>query len=141
MENKYIIENPKEFILGGKAEFTLENIITHNHLTFSINKCNDKQMYFVSVCNTYDGYMFIGCLYTNKELTEFSFVKSKKLDADKEQLSIKSFMFIKHNYLENFTPFAEMKFYHHGNCCVCGRKLTTPDSIIRGIGPFCASRS
>ena len=27
-----------------------------------------------------------------------------------------------------------------GRCCVCNRKLTTPDSIRLGIGPVCAGR-
>ncbi len=138
-DKKYIIENPKEFILGGKSKFTLENIQTKNHLTFVVNKCADKQMFFVSVCNKYEGYMFIGCLYTNVELTEFTFVKSKKLDAEKEQLSVKTFMYIKTNYLENNFPNEVMKFYHFGYCCKCGRTLTTPESIKAGIGPYCAS--
>jgi len=138
MENKYIIENPKDFILAGKSKFTLENIKTNIHLTFSVTKVPEKQMYFVGVCNKYDGYMFIGCLYTNKELTEFSFVKGKKLNPDEEQLSIKAFNYIKADYLERNIPNENMKFYHHGHCCKCGRVLTTPESIKAGIGPFCA---
>ena len=31
-----------------------------------------------------------------------------------------------------------MNFYHKGHCCVCGKTLTTPESIKNGIGPFCA---
>lgn len=29
---------------------------------------------------------------------------------------------------------------HAGKCCVCARKLTTPESIAAGIGPTCAAR-
>ena len=29
---------------------------------------------------------------------------------------------------------------HEGKCCRCGRKLTTPESIDRGIGPECAKK-
>lgn len=30
---------------------------------------------------------------------------------------------------------------HDGRCCRCGRKLTTPESVERGIGPECWARS
>lgn len=30
-----------------------------------------------------------------------------------------------------------MNFYHMGICGRCGRALTTPESITRGIGPVC----
>jgi hypothetical protein len=29
------------------------------------------------------------------------------------------------------------KIQHEGKCCRCGRTLTTPESIERGIGPEC----
>lgn len=32
------------------------------------------------------------------------------------------------------------KLYHIGRCGACGRALTTPDSVERGIGPVCAGR-
>ena len=30
-----------------------------------------------------------------------------------------------------------IKFYHSSKCSVCGRQLTTPESITKGIGPKC----
>ena len=35
---------------------------------------------------------------------------------------------------------AEAYAAHSGNCYVCGRTLTTPESLAAGIGPTCASR-
>jgi hypothetical protein len=35
---------------------------------------------------------------------------------------------------------AEAYGHEHGVCCLCGRELTNPDSIERGIGPVCASK-
>ncbi|NNM34462.1 MAG: hypothetical protein HKO53_15395 [Gemmatimonadetes bacterium] len=37
------------------------------------------------------------------------------------------------------TPFA-VRCLHEGRCACCGRKLTTPESIDRGIGPVCAGK-
>ena len=136
------IESPREFILAGNSYFTAQSDKSKNHLTFKVTKCEDKEMFFVAVCNTYDGYMFIGNLYANIERTSFNFVKSKKLKEDKDQLSIIVFKFIIDNYLlpgivRTFPN--TMTFYHHGKCGKCGRVLTTPESIKRGLGPFCAS--
>lgn len=35
---------------------------------------------------------------------------------------------------------AGWRLMHEGRCCVCGRRLTRPDSIEAGIGPECAER-
>lgn len=136
----YTIENPRQFILAGRAFFTLQNIVTKKHLTFRVSKCDDKRMYFVSVCNSYDTFMFIGNLYANEDKTKFNFVKSKRLNDENEALSLKTFNWIKTEILENCKNFLEMEFLHFGKCSVCGRKLTTPESIKIGIGPDCITR-
>lgn len=38
------------------------------------------------------------------------------------------------------TLLGSAEVWHEGKCCRCGRKLTTPESIARGLGPECASR-
>jgi hypothetical protein len=137
---EFSIPQPKEFILAGKAYFTAQSDKTSAHLTYKVTKCDDKNMYFISVNTDYEQYMFVGNLWTNKELTDFNFVKSKKLDPNKEQLSVIVFQFIIDKYLVNPIPPKapnSITFYHHGKCARCGRKLTTPDSIKRGIGPQC----
>lgn len=137
---QHIIENPKQFILGGKAFFTITNKINKKHLTFKVNKCEDKQMFFVSVCNDYDKYMFIGCLYTNQELTDFNFIKSKKISIQDDPLSVKTFKWIIDEILIKEYTNDIMEFFHHCKCCKCGRTLTTPDSIKQGIGDYCKNK-
>ena len=34
----------------------------------------------------------------------------------------------------------ELEFWHSGRCGRCGRLLTTPESIKRGLGPVCAEK-
>lgn len=36
---------------------------------------------------------------------------------------------------------AQVEFWHEGKCCRCGRKLTDPESVSRGLGPECAGRA
>ena len=137
----YEIENPREFILAGNSYFTAQSNKTNNHLTYKVSKCDDKNMFFVSVCYEYGGYGFIGNLWCNDELTSFNFVKSKKF-VDDNVKSVLAFEFIIKNYLIPGveTPQAPntITFYHHGKCGRCGRPLTTPESIKRGLGPYCA---
>jgi len=137
MQDNIVIENQKEFILGGRAYFTVESEETKNRFTYKINLCKtNKNMFFVSVCYAYESYNFIGNLYTNEAKTEFKFVQSKKLT--KTPTSVEVIKFIIEHYLNNNKPHSKLVFYHHGHCCRCGRTLTTPESIKRGIGPFCA---
>jgi hypothetical protein len=35
---------------------------------------------------------------------------------------------------------AGFRIMHDGHCSVCGRKLTTPESLDSGIGPVCAAK-
>lgn len=34
-----------------------------------------------------------------------------------------------------------VEFYHDGQCCMCGRTLTVPESVRTGIGPECAAKA
>lgn len=34
----------------------------------------------------------------------------------------------------------QVEFWHAGRCAKCGRLLTTPESIARGLGPTCATK-
>jgi Family of unknown function (DUF6011) len=47
----------------------------------------------------------------------------------------KSWIAIKYLFEHPDTPF--IKIFHSGTCLKCGRKLTTPESILSGIGPKC----
>ena len=38
------------------------------------------------------------------------------------------------------TRFAQVELWHAGRCSACGRLLTDPESIQRGLGPVCAER-
>jgi hypothetical protein len=36
---------------------------------------------------------------------------------------------------------AALQVWHEGRCGRCGRKLTTPESVLLGLGPVCASKT
>jgi len=135
-DNDYIIQTPKDFILGGKANFTVENSITKNRFTYTINQNKkDNKMYFVKVSYAYGEYMYIGALINTSY--GFKFKISAKLIESETPPSVKVIEYIIKWYLNLDHPHQNMIFYHHGHCCRCGRVLTTPESVIKGIGPFC----
>jgi hypothetical protein len=45
-----------------------------------------------------------------------------------------------HGTQDQMTEYGKAYARHSGNCYVCGRLLTTPESIAAGIGPVCAGR-
>jgi len=138
MEEQYIIEDVKKFITGGKAEFTVQNVVSNNHLTFSISKDKVKPHFYVNVCYSYVQYIYIGLLVINDG--KYSFIKSKRLqDSKEDSTSVKVIEYMIKYYLNSDDGHNNLAFYHHGRCCKCGRPLTTPESIQKGIGPFCDS--
>lgn len=134
------IEDIKRFIVGGKAIMTLESKRTGRWFTYKIKKAkkdDDKSPFFVSVLTGQDNenaYTYMGTIFNNGKLT-FSLTKNSKIGED--ALSYKAFAFF-FNLLMKDTLHEEITIYHRGLCCVCGKTLTTPESIQRGIGPSCA---
>ena len=89
--------------------------------------------------NNETDYQYICYLY---ERGENLHVKPRKPEARRSQpLSMLAFdWFIR--CLNSSNPFPiGLYVYHDGRCSRCGRILTTPDSVKRGLGPVCASRN
>lgn len=141
---QYVIENEnvKQYILGGKSKFTLTNVSTNNHLTLKITKVKDFREqnaftngYYVSVCTDYLEFNYIGLLLSRND--EFFKFIPKKSFKDMNGKSVATVQYIIKNFLNDFKTHPDMKFYHFGCCCRCGRTITHPQSIERGIGPDC----
>jgi len=141
MEVQLNSEIIRQFIIGGKANFTVKSLVSGKHLIFKISKAKDSNTkYFVSIDTHYDKFMCIGLLYCSQNIDNFVFKKSSKMK-DEDAISVKTIKFIVDNYINNNNPHKMLEFYHHGKCARCGRKLTTPHSIEIGIGPECLKRS
>ncbi len=144
MEDLIVLKNNiiKKFVTGGHSEFTVRSLRTDKHLIFKVNNTKKEQKkYFVSIDTHYGNYMCIGIMYTNPNKTNFTFVKSSRLKGGKDaSVSVLVFNYIVKHYLNSQNHCEEMIFYHHGKCAICGRKLTTPESIEIGIGPSCLKR-
>jgi hypothetical protein len=134
------VEDIKNFIFAGNAVFTIESVKTGKWFTFEINKPKDNdKLFFVSVLrgpNNTDDYTYVGVV--DKYDSNFSFRLTKGSKLTEETTCVQAFKVFINNLQKNYiTP--NMNFYHMGYCGRCGKALTTPLSVERGIGPVCFS--
>lgn len=135
--NKINSEDAKKLILAGNATITLESGNTGTHYTYKITRCkNDEQLYFVKSLRGKDNevdYRYIGCYYADS-----GYFYPEKTYKDRDVITWpRSMQAIRYmfNRIDNLPD--NLHIYHEGRCCRCGRKLTTPESIKKGIGPEC----
>ena len=145
--SEHTLENPKDFVLAGKAIFTVENEKTGNRFTYKVKQAENKddgpsKVWFVSVLNGPDNgsnYAYIGTIFGNNfyvPTLDFRLTKKSTVTKDAQSFKVFSWM-LKHNLI--LPPF--VKVHHEGRCGRCGRRLTVPESIKNGLGPECAGKT
>lgn len=130
-------QDAKEFALAGNATITLQSGNTQRHYTYKITAHKDDHtLFFIRLLHGPDNendYQYIGCYYAESEY--FNAAKPWK-----ERLvhtwppALRAIQFFL-THLDNIPD--NLHVFHEGKCGHCGRKLTTPESIERGIGPEC----
>lgn len=150
------LDDIRRYILAGDARFTLVSNRTNDRKTFRVrsgDKASEQPRHvagpwFVDLLtgpdNTQD-YKYLAFLRTAKEGLRVSQNKEKwgnesfaAFDWLVRQLNgIRGASNDDLDVLDHrFNQLAE--FYHLGTCARCGRDLTTPESVARGLGPVCA---
>ena len=137
-------KDAREYTLAGKATITLTSQKTQAHYTYRIRSSKDGHCSFVQVLvgpdNTTD-YQYLGIIPQDRYGAPQFFrctQKSRfyKVDLAAEAPCLKAFRYYWDHVLANRLP-ANLEVRHEGSCGRCGRVLTTPESIDRGIGPEC----
>lgn len=95
------------------------------YLHYSVYHELDKYLGFIKTVNDSTTYSHV--FYLPKGNDRWSELK-------KEYASAFGFSF--RHILANRIP-DKLQFYHTGRCGYCGRPLTDPESMARGIGPTC----
>lgn len=135
----------KEYMKAGNATITIRSKKTGNRFTFKIKASDPAERYpnkvwFVSVLNGPDNwtnYMYMGKI--NSDFKMFEWTRASRVGT--EALSWKAFDWL-FKALDDAPMFfnGQVEVWHEGKCGRCGRKLTVPESIERGIGPDCAEK-
>lgn len=130
-------EDIRNYILADKGSFTLTSLVTGNSFTYRRWDSNGfKGISVLTGPDNENDYTYIGVLWTNPEK---SLLRVRATKSSKVSTSFKALNWFLRN-LDHEQLFDKIEFRHEGRCCRCGRKLTTPESIDRGIGPVCAGR-
>lgn len=129
-----------QYILGGDATFTVVSKATGTRFTYRVAKGKaDDAPHFVSVLvgsdNTTD-YLFLGTIFERR-----AYRRGWKSPIPFEAPSQKAFWWLWTKALGENKTFAQCEFWHHGSCSRCGRCLTDPESIKRGLGPVCYEKA
>lgn len=128
----------KQFVLAGNSTFTIKSTKVDKRYTYKVKKDKkdeNNERYFVHVMfgadNTKD-YRFLGWFYINS----MDLMHSGKSSCTKTDLRFSMFLYFL-KMLDMGVLKETCEFYPSGRCGRCGRILTTPESIERGIGPEC----
>lgn len=139
-------ETLKNFIFAGTSIFTVLNEITGNRFTFRVRKAGwgtsnvKSDIFYVSVLTGSDNnscYTFLGSYFGGKNQMYRHSPKSK---IGFSAVSNKVIDWFFHHYFKNPNAYTTVKVFHSGKCGKCGKKLTTPESIKSGLGPYCGKK-
>lgn len=124
----------KAYAMAGRATITVQNPKTQTRFTYRIEKSDgERPVYFVALLNGPDNagdYQYLGTIFPNG----FRLTKASKIKEGAP--SYLAFQWLEKNWED-----PRVAVWHEGACGRCGRKLTVPESIATGLGPYCAGVS
>lgn len=127
MGNKDVIS----FVTAGNATLTLESGVTGVRYTYRVTKSEDGRCWFVGLMQGNDNEKYNYIAYFRRDMILRS---SSKARLPFTSTPVVAFDF----FLKNLRHLpSNLNVYHSCKCGRCGRTLTTPDSILHGIGPEC----
>lgn len=128
------ITNPK-FFSAGRAVFTVDNG-KGTHYTYQIGHSKPEQPLFVGLLtgpNNESDYTYLGIYNPENHQVRLT-AKSKYTE---ETQPVKVIRWAIKQIAEGKELPEGYSVKHEGKCCRCGRTLTDPISIDRGVGPEC----
>lgn len=156
------------YMLAGNSTFTVRSIETQKRYTFkvvSVARALGKQYkkgspqrekiqkdnvdkYWVRLLvgpDNNNSFIYIGMLEIFKKILRFHTTKASYASVDahemvKLQPSGKALDYVMQWLQIHPVLTPKIEFWHSGRCGMCGKKLTVPESVDRGIGPDCAGR-
>lgn len=133
MSQRIFLDRAYDFMLAGRAFFTVFSTTTQNQRKYIINK-KAEGLWWVFVPSVNPSKEYIGYLRGDVFI-----VKDDVSLQQKRAEEIKSFKWIWDHVVKQTLP-DNMHILNSGNCAACGRKLTDAFSIESGIGPDCRKK-
>lgn len=141
----------REFALAGCATFTVRNLWTARHYTYKVQRAPGRasprigqsdarpNLWFVQVLSG-TGYLYVGTLKGDPGVTgKPVFAWGTKSPLPTNALCVRGFDWVWKRVARGELLPPKVEVWHEGRCGRCGRPLTDPDSIRRGIGPVCGA--
>jgi hypothetical protein len=129
------IADAKTFALAGSAVLTLQSLRTGLRFTYKVRASKNGQGFYVSLLSGPDNendYSYLGMIREGR----FELTKASRVTLNTP--SVRAFEWFWHMVRDGIPT--ELVVRHEGRCGRCGRTLTVPESIDRGIGPECAGK-
>lgn len=124
------------FVKGGKAVFTVVSKKTGTRFTYRLRESKDGMVKFGSVRKG-PSYDYLGYFKTHFFGDGIKTSAKSTHQVGSPEFAALAFTV---SMLNQGHIHPAMEFWHEGKCGCCGRALTDPVSIARGIGPDCWSR-
>lgn len=122
------------FALAGNARLTIVSRATGTRFSYRLRATEDGKGTFVGVLTAPDMYTYLGFI------RDHEFKRTAKSKIGEDAPSCKAFTFFWRHLIERHRIHDGIEVWHEGHCGRCGRTLTVPESIQRGIGPDCAQQ-
>lgn len=145
---KIPLHDALRYMLAGKSEFTLLSLKTGVRLKYKLTKKESNQKgkdgspEYIYYINTYDDgdYKYAGVLFFDGLNNTFKFGKGARGKLLPSHINVKSILYVLNNLAKGNEQMS-LEVYHAGKCGRCGKKLTTPESILTGLGPECSKKA
>jgi hypothetical protein len=128
-----------KYAFAGNATVTISSRKSGTHYTYKFSKPKDKEgdLYFVSALTGPDNetdFIYIGLAFKNRVEGGLKLTAKSKFSPDAP--CVKAIDWALKQLAKG--GHEDLVVLHANACGRCGRKLTTPQSIITGLGPECA---
>lgn len=132
----------REFTFAGNAYLTLKSMATGTRFTYRLARKEARDgggfIYHVSGLTGPDNdqhYAYLGTIWQERQLR-----RGRRSVISVDAPIVRAFMFyLKMLWKAPCIP-SSLEVWHDGRCGRCGRHLTVPESVARGIGPDCAGQ-
>lgn len=134
-------KHTREFFLAGNARVTLVSVKTGTRFTYRIRRPDGedpKRPHFVALLRGPDNeadFTYMGAIFLDGHFG----LSRRPHSPGPNAPSMRAFDYVWSRYLRNYQmPPPGVEVWHEGRCGRCGRALTVPESVARGLGPDCA---